>query len=35
MLVEEDFAAGIAEDSDQEEVVDEAGQSVGEACIGG
>ena len=25
MLVEEDFAAGIAEDSDQEEVVDEAG----------
>ena len=35
MLVEEDFAAGIAEDSDREEVVDEAGQSVGKACIGG
>jgi hypothetical protein len=35
MLVEEDFAAGIAEDSDREEVVDEAGQSVGEACVGG
>jgi hypothetical protein len=35
MLVEEDFAAGVAEDSDREEVVDEAGQSVGEACVGG
>ena len=34
MLVEEDVAAGIAEDSDREEVVDEAGQSVGEACFG-
>ena len=35
MLVEEDFAAGIAKDSDQKEVVDEAGQSVGEACVSG
>ena len=33
MFVEENFAAGIAEDSDREEVVDEAGQSVGEACV--
>jgi hypothetical protein len=33
--MEEDFAAGIAEDGDQDEVVDEAGQSVGEACVGG
>ena len=35
MFVEENFAAGIAEDSDREEVVDEAGQSVGEACVCG
>jgi len=35
VLVEEDFAAGVAEDSDQEEVVDETWQSVGEACVGG
>jgi hypothetical protein len=34
MLVEEDVAAGITEDSNQEEVVDEAGQSVGEAYFG-
>ena len=34
MLVEEDFAAGIAVDSNREEVVDEAGQLVGEACVG-
>jgi len=33
MLMEEDFAASIAEDGNQEEVVDEAGQSVGEACV--
>ena len=35
VLMEEDFAAGVAEDGDREEVVDKAGQSVGEACIGG
>ena len=35
MFVEENFAAGIAEDCDREEVVDEARQSMGEACIGG
>ena len=35
MFVEENFAAGIAEDCYQEEVVDEARQSMGEACIGG
>ena len=35
MLMEEDFAAGIAEDGDRDEVVDEAGQLVGEACVGG
>ena len=35
MFVEENFAAGIAEDCDREEVVDEAGQSVSEACVGG
>ncbi len=34
MLVEEDVTACIAEDSDQEEVVDEAGKLVGEACFG-
>jgi hypothetical protein len=34
MLVEEDVAAGITEDSDQEEIVDKAGQPVGEACVG-
>jgi len=33
VLLEEDFAADIAEDGDREEVVDKAGQSVGEACI--
>jgi hypothetical protein len=33
MLVEEDVAASIA-DSNQEEVVDEAGQLVGKACFG-
>jgi hypothetical protein len=33
MLMEKDFAPGVAEDGDQEEVVDKAGQSVGEACI--
>ena len=35
VLVEEDFASGIAEDGNKEEIVEEAGQSVGEACIGG
>ena len=35
MFVEENFAFGIAEDGDQEEVVDEARQLVGEACVGG
>ena len=33
VLMEEDFAAGVTEDGDQEEVVDKAGQSVGEACV--
>ena len=32
VFIEEDFAAGIAEDGDREEVVDEAGKSVGELC---
>jgi len=35
MFVEENFAAGIAEDCDQEDVVDEARQLMGEACVGG
>jgi hypothetical protein len=35
MFVEENFAAGIAEDCDREEVVDEVRQSMGEACVGG
>jgi hypothetical protein len=35
VFVEEDFASGITEDGYREEVVDEAGQPVGEACIGG
>jgi len=35
VFVEEDFASGIAEDSYREEVVDEAGQSVSKACVGG
>ena len=35
VLMEEDFAASIAEDSNREEVVDKAGQSVGKACIVG
>jgi hypothetical protein len=34
VFVEEDFTSGIAEDGDQEEVVDEAGQLVGETCVG-
>jgi hypothetical protein len=35
VFIEEDFAAGVAEDGDQEEVVDEAGKSVGEPCVVG
>jgi hypothetical protein len=35
MLVKEDFTAGVAEDINREEVVDEPWQSVGEACVGG
>ena len=35
VLVEEDFTAGIAEGCDREEVVDEARQAMGEACISG
>ncbi len=35
VFVEENFASSIAEVGNQEEVVDEAGQSVGEACVGG
>jgi hypothetical protein len=34
MFVEENFASGIAEDGDQEEVVDKVGQSVGKAYVG-
>ena len=33
VFIEEDFAAGVAEDGDQEEVVDEAGKLVGESCV--
>ncbi len=35
VFVEEDFTSGIAEDGYREEVVDEARQSVGEACSSG
>ena len=35
MLTEEDFASSIAEDGNGEEVVDEAGQLVGNAWVGG
>ena len=35
VFVEEDFTSGITEDSYREEVVDEARQSVGEACSSG
>jgi hypothetical protein len=35
VLMEEDFAARVTEDGDQEEFVDEAGQLVGEACVVG
>ena len=33
MFVEENFTSGIAEDGDQEEVVDKVGQSVGKAYV--
>ena len=35
VFVEGDFASSITEDGNREEVVDEAGQSVGKACVGG
>ena len=35
LTIEGDYASGITEDGDQKEVVDEAGQLVGKACVGG
>jgi hypothetical protein len=35
VFVEENVTSSMAENGDREEVVGEAGQSVGEACVGG